>query len=210
MACPASQQDSDYSCYKTSDFLCLLGDDPTTSGLNDFSGGSTHSQRAGRHMVAGTQLLNGFITVRNNRRVQKENLRVCLYRGLLRCLKRKHVAITQRLNIQFHEFDPVYYKTVLSDLYNHYDQYRDLIDQFLVSPQVLGEHSYNGQFFTRVFGEPIVKVCMQKYMDFVFFDTQAKVMEQRLCMMCCPAEEHVMECAEKWEALKKFCLEQLF
>jgi len=35
-------------------------------------------------------------------------------------------------------------------------------------------------------------------------------MEQRLCMMYCSAEEHVMECAEKWEALKKFCLEQLF
>jgi len=89
-------------------------------------------------------------------------------------LEKKTRSNDLMLNIQFHEFDPVYYKTVLSDLYNHYDQYRDLIDQFLVSPKVLGEHSYNNRFFTRVFGEPIVKVCMQKYMDFVFFDTQAK------------------------------------
>lgn len=125
-------------------------------------------------------------------------------------LEKKTRSNDLMLNIQFHEFDPVYYKTVLSDLYNHYDQYRNLIDQFLVSPKVLGEHSYNNRFFTRVFGEPIVKVCMQKYMDFVFFDTRPEVMEQRLCMRCCPAEEHVMECAEKWEALKKFCLEQLF
>jgi hypothetical protein len=44
----------------------------------------------------------------------------------------------------------------------------------------------------------------------VFFDTRPEVMEQRLCVRCCPANEHVMECTEKWQAIKEFCAERLF
>lgn len=212
------EQDPSYNpnfyLIQASDFLPPLDDDSshTTSEPSDSSSDSSQTTKAGRHILPDTQLLNGFMTIRNQRRLKKENLRICLYRGLLRCLKKRdvHAGMTQRINRKFEDFDPLYYQSTLSNLYAFYDQYHDLIEQNLISPAEFGERSYSSRFFSSVFGDPAMKECMRKYTEFVFFDTRPEVMEQRLYVRCCPANEHVMECTEKWQAIKEFCAERLF
>lgn len=199
---------------QAADFLPPLDDDSShsTSEPSDSSSDSSHASKPGRHVLPDTQLLNSFMTTRNQRRLKKENLRICLYRGLLRCLKKKDAStgMTQRINRKFEDYDPLYYQSTLSNLYAYYDQYHGLIDQTLINPSEFGERSYSSRFFSSVFHNPILKECMRKYIEFVFFDTRPEVMEQRLCVRCCPANEHVMECSGKWQAMKELCADQLF
>lgn len=191
----------------------LLDDDYSSHTTTDFSSESFHSQKAGRHQCPETPMLNGFTTVRNKKQVKKENLRVAIYRGFLgclRCLRVKKATMTGRINRKFPKFDEVHYQIMLSDLKTYYLQHQDSIDPLLVSPQDLGMRSYNSHFFAALCRESTLRLCMQKYIDFVFFDVRPKVMEQRLYMVCCPAKEHWTECEEKWGAMKRFCQEQLF
>lgn len=189
-----------------SDILEQYTSETTSEPASDVS--SEGSQRAGRHMLHDTKLLHSFTTVRNHTYVKKENLRICFFRGLRKCLKNIH-----RLS---HMCPQINFVSSTSDIYtlnllrSHYDQYQALIDSCLVKYPELGERSFNAKFFSRVLKSKEVRICMDLYLKFVLYDVTPNVAEKKLGFMCCPAANHDLKCSLKWEALKRFCIEELF
>lgn len=169
---------------------------------------STHSHRGGRPKHSETSLLSQFHTSNRNKPVKKETLRIYFYRGVKICLTniRRKKPMTRRINRLFRGSSSLHYHAYLSNL----REYVSLLNSCLVEPNQIGEKSHNDHFFRRIFQKDEVKECMRKYLDFVLFETDPGVLCERLNITCCQEAEHGVKCSEKWEALKKFCVEQLF
>ena len=195
--------------------LNLADDDSSTKEESSLNSDSTHSHRedrlshrGGRPKHPETLLLKKFRTLNSNNRVKKETLRIYFYRGAricLTCMKRGK-PMSRRINHLFQGSDSCRFRTYTSDL----REYVFLLDSCLVEPKEIGEKSHNDHFFRRAFQETGMREFMRKYLEFVLFDTDTRVLSARLNITCCQEAEHGLECSEKWEELKKFCFGQLF
>ena len=175
------------------------------------SSDTPHAPKGGRPKLPETSLLSSFRTVKNNTLMRKENLRVCTHRGCVACLEhwKKQGAMSRRIN---HLFDSssLYYHHSLTSLYDYYSLHQPSIDALLTTPKQKKEKSHNTRFFSRLYGNPYTVTCMRMYIDFLFVDMRPEVISKKLGVTCCSAKEHGMECLEKWENLKEYCLKKLF
>lgn len=178
----------------------------------DSSSRNSHTSQGGRPMLPQTPLLTSLTTLRNNTPLKKGNLKICLYRGWRNCLRSKGLkrAIRGRINRLFAGSNGLYYSTCLTRLYDYYSLHQSLIDSHLISLEHMREKSHNSHFFSNVYANRQITVCMRLYVEFVFCDSSPEVISEKLGVMCCPAKNHTMECLGKWEELKKYCLDQLF